>query len=152
MSDYSFYELAYYTLNQEISKLEGFIADMDRFPLEKADNMFEYRNAEKIHGGMVVIYQKLCECKKTGLNFPEHYWLVDQIYNLIKDDEMFLKAYYKASEDRKSDTALYYGIVRFAEHLIEENESSEKIKDSQYTAGYRYAVECLKDVYTKFIN
>ncbi len=156
MKDSKFYTLAYEPLKTETDRIEAFSTALDSNMTEKQKRIEEYKMARYRYGAVCAIVNALFFSNKLIDKLYETHFVLEPYDALIKNDAEFLKAFNEADEDKKSDVGLYYGILAYADLLIEEKaqklsfaNEQEKVELNCYIDGYRFAKKCIKEAWCK---
>lgn len=158
VGDSAFFLIANDLLGKESKRLCDFTDSLDKDPLQKKENIAEYKCAKYRYASVSLIHSTVNNnnrCRKLH-NIEYSHYLLQPFDEIFKECTDYLALYESAAANEKPDFSLYYAMLAFTEReLIVLNEKSqnatdwEKIELEERIGGLNFAKECLNEAWQR---
>ena len=154
IGDSTFFRIANDLLHKECKRLCDFTDSLDKAPLQKKENIAEYKCAKYRYAAVERVHMLLFHGNRV-------YRLSDRnkhidIENSLEQREEYLLQVENAPQNEKIDFKLYYGITGIVGELLtrlEERLSNandwEKVEIEERIGGLNFAKECLNEAWQR---
>jgi len=158
IGDSAFFLAADDLLSKECKRLCNFTDSLDKAPLQKKENIAEYKCAKYRYASISVIHSIVRNNNRfRKLHNLEHsHYLLQSFDEIFKECTEYLALYKPAPDNEKPDFSLYYAMLEFTERKIaklkENNQNAtdwEKIEIEERIDGLNFAKECLNEAWQR---
>ena len=158
IGDSSFFLIANDLLDQESKRICNFTDSLDKSPLQKKENIAEYKCAKYRYAAVSLIHSTVYNnnrCRKLH-NIEYSHYLLQPFDEIFKECTGHLALYKSAPDNEKPDFSLYYAMLEFTEREIatlkEKNQNAtdwEKVEIEERIGGLKFAKECLNEAWQR---
>ena len=145
-------------LNRESKCLCEFTDFLGKSPLQKKENIAEYKCAKYRYAAVSLIHSTVYNnnrCRKLH-NIEYSHYLLQPFDEIFKECTDYLTLYKSAPDNEKPDFSLYYAMLEFTEREIaklkEKNQNAndwEKVEIEERIGGLNFAKECLYEAWQR---
>ena len=124
IGDSAFFLIANDLLGKECKRLCDFTDSLDKSPLLKKENIAEYKCAKYRYAGITNVWAMLYMNHRVGKRNYQTNHLAPKFNEIFVTFPCYVEIYNQAPNDEKTDFALYYGALAFADFKIAELKSN----------------------------
>ena len=158
IGDSAFFLIANDLLDQESKRLCDFTDSLDKSPLQKKENIAEYKCAKYRYAAVSLIHSTVYNnnrCRKLH-NIEYSHYLLQPFDEIFRECTEYLDLYEFATANEKPDFSLYYAMLAFIERelaKLKENTQNandwEKVEIEERIGGLNFAKECLNEAWQR---
>jgi len=158
IGDSAFFRTANDLLGNECKRLCEFTDSLDKSPIQKKENIAEYKCAKYRYAAVSLIHSTVYNnnrCRKLH-NIEYSHYLLQPFDEIFKERTEYLALYESATANEKPDFSLYYAMLEFTERelakLKKKNQNAtdwEKVELEERIGGLNFAKECLNEAFQR---
>ena len=156
MAKLDFYQSAMELINAETKKLDDFCDALDNNIFDKKAKITEYKCAKYRYAGITNVWAMLYMNHRVGKRNYQTNHLAPKFNEIFVTFPCYVEIYNQVPNDEKTDFALYYGALAFADFKIAELKSNilsagdwEKVELEERISGIEFAKACVNEAWQK---